>query len=153
MRTDRRLIGAESEDRMFVVRGECIRRFARAVGDRTPEHVKGETAPPTFATVLRVDVPDICLDGALLLHGAEEYLYERPIRHNDRLWCRSRIVDIRPHRGRLGPATMLVTEHVGCDDLGHRVFTSRSTILISQYVEGSSLDVGSQARRGDARTC
>ncbi len=127
---DRSLIGAESEELAFEVERGAIRKFAEALGDPTPAFTRGEIAPPTFPTTLRVPIPSLSIELARVLHGAEEYRYERPIRAGDRLRCKSRVSDVYEREGRLGHMTFLVTETEGRDKSGALVFTARHTAIL-----------------------
>src|SRR5713101_8571117 len=121
----RDLIGRESEAVLFEVERGAIRKFADAVQDQTPACVHGDVAPPTFPTTFRIAIPGLTLDLARVLHGAQEYRFERPIRVSDRLRCRGRLADLYHREGRLGPMTFLIIETEGRDELGQLVFTGR----------------------------
>lgn len=124
------LIGRESEEVLIEVERGAIRKFAEAVGDTTAACVRGDVAPPTFPTTFRIAIPGLTFDLARVLHGAQEYRFERPIRARDRLRCRSRLADLYHREGRLGPMTFLIIETEGRDQLGQLVFTGRSTVIL-----------------------
>ena len=67
----RDLIGRESEVVLFEVERGAIRKFADAVQDQTPACVRGDVAPPTFATTFRMTIPGVSFDLARVLHGAQ----------------------------------------------------------------------------------
>ncbi len=123
-------MGATSEAVLFEVERGAIRKFAEALGDPAPAFASGEIAPPTFPTTFRVAIPGVSVELARVLHGAEEYRYERPIRAGDRLRCRSRVVEVYEREGRLGHMTFLVTETEGVDESGAPVFTARHTAIL-----------------------
>src|SRR5260370_3309713 len=108
------LIGRESEVVLFEVERGAIRKFAEAVQDQTPECLRGDVAPPTFPTTFRIAIPGLTYDLARVLHGAQEYRYERPLRAGDRVRCHVRVADVYRRQGRLGALTFptLVTEGV-----------------------------------------
>src|SRR3989442_13631634 len=85
------LIGRESDVVLFEVERGAIRKFADAVQDQTPACVRGDLAPPTFPTTFRMTIPGLTFDLARVLHGAQEYRYERPIRAGDLLRSRVRV--------------------------------------------------------------
>ena len=127
---DRSLIGAESAEVLFEVERGAIRKFAEALRDTTPAYAGGEVAPPTFPTTFRIAIPRLSFEQARVLHGQQEYRYERPIRAGDRLRCKTRVVDVYEREGRLGAMTFLVTETQGSDESGRPVFTARSTAIL-----------------------
>src|ERR1700730_16035131 len=81
----RDLIGRESEVVLVEVERGAIRKFAEAVQDQTPECLGGDVAPPTFPTTFRIPISGLIYDLARVLHGAQEYRYERPLRPRGRL--------------------------------------------------------------------
>jgi acyl dehydratase len=126
----RDLIGRESEVVLFEVERGAIRKFAEAVQDQTPECLRGEVAPPTFPTTFRITIPGLTFDLARVLHGAQEYRYERPLRAGDRLRCRLRVADIYQRKGRLGEMTFLILALDGRDESGTAVFTGTTTAIL-----------------------
>src|SRR6266849_3894016 len=87
---------------LFEVERGAIRKFAEAVQDQTPACLRGDVAPPTFPTTFRITIPGLTYDLARVLHGAQEYRYERPLRAGDRVRCRVRVADVYRRQGRLG---------------------------------------------------
>jgi hypothetical protein len=126
----RDLIGRESEVVLFEVERGAIRKFAEAVQDQTPECLRGEVAPPTFPTTFRMTIPGLTFDLARVLHGAQEYRYERPLRAGDRVRCRLRVADVYQRKGRLGEMTFLILALEGRDESGTSVFTGTTTAIL-----------------------
>jgi len=124
------LIGRESDEVLFDVERGAIRKFADAVGDTTPACVAGEIAPPTFPTTFRMIVPGLSFNLSRILHGSQEYRYERPLRAGDRLRCRTRIMDIYQREGRLGAMTFVILEIEGKDDSNEPVFRGKTTAIL-----------------------
>jgi acyl dehydratase len=124
------LIGRESEVVLFEVERGAIRKFAEAVQDQTPECLRGEVAPPTFPTTFRITIPGLTFDLARVLHGAQEYRYERPLRAGDRVRCRVRVADVYRRQGRLGEMTFLILVMEGRDESGTSVFTGTTTAIL-----------------------
>jgi len=124
------LIGRESEVILFEVERGAIRKFAEAVQDQTPECLRGDIAPPTFPTSFRMTIPGLTFDLARVLHGAQEYRYERPLRAGDRVHCRVQVADIYRRQGRLGQMTFLILAMEGTDDSGNPVFTGTTTAIL-----------------------
>ncbi|HYM91535.1 MAG TPA: MaoC family dehydratase N-terminal domain-containing protein [bacterium] len=131
MAIDRALIGTRSEPHTFEVERGAIRKFAEAIGDAHPAFRAGEVAPPTFPTTFSMAVPLLKTDPARVLHGEEEFVYERPLRAGDRVTCIRRIVDVYERRGRrLGPLACVVIETEGRDPQGTLLYRGRSTLLV-----------------------
>jgi hypothetical protein len=126
----RDLIGRESEAVLFEVERGAIRKFADAVQDQTPACVRGDVAPPTFPTTFRVTIPGLSYDLARVLHGAQEYQYERPLRAGDRVRCRVRVADVYQRQGRLGAMTFLILAMDGTDESGTPVFSGKTTAIL-----------------------
>ena len=124
------LIGRESEVVLFEVERGAIRKFAEAVQDQTPECLRGDVAPPTFPTTFRITIPGLTFDLARVLHGAQEYRYERPLRAGDRVRCRVRVADVYRRQGRLGEMTFLILVMEGRDESGTSVFTATTTAIL-----------------------
>jgi hypothetical protein len=124
------LIGRESEIVLFDVERGAIRKFAEAVQDQTPACVRGDIAPPTFPTTFRMTIPGVTFDLARVLHGSQEYRYERPLRAGDRVRCRVRVADVYRRQGRLGEMTFLILAMEGTDESGHPVFSGTTTAIL-----------------------
>ena len=124
------LIGRESEVVLFEVERGAIRKFADAVQDQTPECVRGDVAPPTFPTTFRMTIPGLTFDLARVLHGAQEYRYERPLRAGDRVRCRVRVADVYRRKGRLGEMIFLILAMEGTDESGSPVFSGTTTAIL-----------------------
>jgi hypothetical protein len=124
------LIGRESEVALFEVERGAIRKFADAVQDQTPSCVRGDIAPPTFPTTFRMMIPGVTFDLARVLHGAQEYRYERPLRAGDRVHCRVRVADVYRRQGRLGEMTFLILAMEGTDESGNPLFSGRTTAIL-----------------------
>jgi hypothetical protein len=124
------LIGRQSEVVLFEVERGAIRKFADAVQDQTSACVRGDVAPPTFPTTFRMTIPGLTFDLARVLHGAQEYRYERPLRAGDRLRCRVRVADVYRRHGSLGEMTFLILAMEGTDESGSPVFTATTTAIL-----------------------
>ena len=124
------LIGRESETVLFEVERGAIQKFADAVQDQTPECVRGDLAPPTFPTTFRMTIPGLTFDLARVLHGSQEYRYERPLRAGDRVHCRVRVADVYQRKGRLGEMTFLILAMDGSDESGNPIFSGTTTAIL-----------------------
>jgi acyl dehydratase len=126
----RDLIGRESDEVIVEIERGAIRRFAEAVGDTTDACLRGDVAPPSFPTTIRIPVPGLTYDLARVLHAGQEYRYQRPIRAGDRLRCRSRLQDVYQREGRIGVMTFFIIDVDGRDENDEPVFTGRSTVIL-----------------------
>jgi len=124
------LIGRVSEVVLFEVERGAIRKFAEAVQDQTPACLRGDVAPPTFPTTFRITIPGLTYDLARVLHGAQEYRYQRPLRAGDCVRCRVRVADVYRRQGRLGEMTFLILVTEGVDESGTSVFTGTTTAIL-----------------------
>ncbi len=88
--------------------------------------------PPTFVTAAEFTVlptivkdPVLALDYTRVVHGSQEYVFERPLIEGERLAIRSRLASVRV-RGSTG---LLTIEMELVDDAGETVVTARSTMI------------------------
>jgi hydroxyacyl-ACP dehydratase HTD2-like protein with hotdog domain len=114
--------------RWEVERG-AIRRFAAAIGDVEPSHARGDVAPPTFPTTLRLDLPAGVIEKSRILHAGEEYRYRRALRAGDVLLVERQVEDVYEKTGSLGRMTFIVLAGTGRDEQGEIVFESRTTLI------------------------
>ena len=126
----RDLIGRRSDEVLLEVERGAIRKFAEAVGDTTEACLRGEVAPPTFPTTIRIPVPGLTYDLARVLHAGQEYRFQRPIRAGDRLRCRTSLTDVYQREGRLGVMTFVIIDLEARAENGVPVFTGRSTVIV-----------------------
>ena len=127
-------VGRTAEPVTYEVERGHIRRFADAIGDPDPVY-RGEgrvPAPPTFATALRPNDPrdGLGIDFKKLLHGEQEFSYDRPLYAGDRITVTARISEAGVKEGKAGPMDLLTVESTGTDAGGQRVFTARSLVVI-----------------------
>jgi acyl dehydratase len=137
-------VGRQSEPITLEVERGHIRRFAEAIGDPNPIYVDEAAAraagyeripaPPTFAAALRPrDAREgIDIDWKKLLHGEQEFSFERPIFAGDRLTLVQRIADALFKRGKAGDLDVMVLETEASDEGGRRVFVARSVVVVKR---------------------
>ena len=114
----------------FTVEHERVRAFARAVAQRV------EGIPPTFATAPEIAAglsnvlgdPELGLDLSAVLHGEQEYVWNRPLRVGERLTASSTIESIRGK----GAMWFLVLRTVLRDEAGDDVVVGRSTLIVRE---------------------
>jgi acyl dehydratase len=141
MLLDPSVIGSKSEPGWLEVEKGAIRAFANAIGDNNPlymdeafakEHgFASLVAPPTFPTTFRIPPnPKVKFELARVLHGEQEYAYERPIVAGDQLRCVSTVVDVYERTGSMGAMTFMISEVRGEDLNGNLVYVGKGTIII-----------------------
>lgn len=116
----------------YQVGREKIREFADAIGDPNPAY-RGDDAiaPPTFAFPLGSRALASLLGDAELglrldriVHGAQRFSYDRPIKAGDLIDAVSTITTVR----KAGPVDVIIYETVLTDADGERVAVCTSTI-------------------------
>ena len=117
--------GTTYPDVPFVVDPARVAAFREVVG-------QAEGVPPTFATAAEflifpdvIGDPKLALDFSKVVHGSQEYVYERAPVEGETLTVRARIESIR-QRGGVGFLT-IVTELRDADDA--LVCTARSLMV------------------------
>jgi hypothetical protein len=142
------LVGRTYPPLRYEVGREKLREFARAVGEDDPVYLDEAAARaaghadlpavPTFPVVVSFQVgqqvyadPELGLDYSRVLHGEQEFVYERPVMAGDRLVCTGRIDKITT-RGRYEMMTVEVRiEAEAPDGAGAElVCVARSTIVV-----------------------
>lgn len=146
MPLDPALIGHETQPERELISADDVRQFADAIADSSPmyrdenaAHAAGFTAipaPPTFVTRFRVPFAEAGLDTehSQVLHGEQEYLYERPVGVGETLTVRHRIASIRQSRG-----MALMTIEQLCDTSGGtRAVTGKATVIVRDITPGEA---------------
>lgn len=140
MTLDNSLIGKRSKEYIVDVERRHIRQFAEAIGDDNPLYdndeyasntiFEGIIAPLTFPIALSdgADLP-LDLDHRRMLHGEQEFIYERPVRLGDKLYCQTVVKDIYEREGRSGNMQFLILDTEMKDEDGNLVVTSRMNII------------------------
>lgn len=141
MELDESVIGLTAKPYIFEVEKGHIRKFAEAIGDPNPLYrdeayatdtvYGGIIAPPTFPMAVGSEGGDmpLKLDTRRMLHGEQEFIYERPIRPGDRLHCQMKVVDLYEKEGKSGTMQFLVLDTEMKGDDGNLVVTSRMNII------------------------
>jgi acyl dehydratase len=135
-------VGRQSAPITYQVEAGHVQRFAEAIGDDDPIYRDEAAArraghpripaPPTFATALRPRDPreGLDIDWKKLLHGEQEFRYERPLYVGDRVTVVGRIAEATVKEGRSGPMDVMVLETTGSDEDGAPIYTARSVVVI-----------------------
>lgn len=142
MGLDPSLIGRETRPEMATIAAEDISAFADAIGD--PSAVFRDEAaaraagyahipaPPTYITRFRVPFAEAGLDveHAQVLHGEQEYTYERPLYVGDGVKVWHKIASLR-QAGRGGMAVMTLEQY--CDThAGERIATGKAVVIVRE---------------------
>lgn len=149
MDLDKSLIGLTGKPYIFDVEKRHIRQFAEAIGDENPLYVDEEyaaksiyggiIAPPSFPIVISQESEgsiDLPLDYNRMLHGEQEFIYQRPIRLGDRLTCQTKVADVYERQGKTGQMQFLVLETELKDEAGEVVVIGRTNIIYRSLVSG-----------------
>ncbi|HJX08685.1 MAG TPA: MaoC family dehydratase N-terminal domain-containing protein [Actinomycetota bacterium] len=117
--------GTVYPDIEFMVDPARVAAFREVVGAT-------DGVPPTFVTAAEFTVfphvigdPNLGLDFARVVHGSQEYVYERPLREGETVMVRARIDSIRT-KGDTGFLTVVMELR---DDEGRLVCTARSQMV------------------------
>lgn len=127
----------------YEVGREVLRDFARAVGESDPvyhDEVAARAAGyadlpavPTFPVLLAnramelvIADTDLGLDFDQVVHGEQEFVYERPVVAGDRLRAVGSLATVRARGGN----QMLTVETVVTDADGELVCTARATLVV-----------------------
>ena len=117
--------GTVYPDVSFVVDPARVAAFREVFG-------VSDGVPPIFVTAAEFTVfphvigdPALGLDFSRVLHGSQEYVYERPLREGETLSVRARIDSIR-HKGDTGFLTVVMELR---DDEDRLVCTARSQMV------------------------
>ena len=142
MELDQSLIGLTGPQFVFEVDKRHIRQFAEAIGDRNPLYVDekyakstiygGIIAPPSFPVAIGAESGqgiELPLDYSRMLHGEQEFIYQRPIRPGDRLYCQMKVTNVYEKEGKNGPMQFLVMDTEMKDVAGELVVISRTNII------------------------
>lgn len=138
-------IGKQSNKVKNVVERGAVKNFAESIGDLHPIYFDEEVgkqsryrnniAPPTFPRVFDYGVIEgLHLPNKGLIHGEQSFHYERPLMVGEKVYCFSVVKSYAEKKGNFGNMGFLVLESFGEDEDGETIFSSTSTIVISEAV-------------------
>jgi acyl dehydratase len=142
---DRKFIGMESEDRFVDVENGQLKLFAKATAERNPiyfDDVAATTAgyraipaPLTFAFCLAslappetVSTRGMGIPIAKILHGEQQFTYQKQIFAGDRVRLKTRIVDIYDKKG--GALEFIVFETTSHNQANEPCVSARSITVV-----------------------
>ncbi|WP_027409434.1 MaoC family dehydratase N-terminal domain-containing protein [Anoxybacteroides tepidamans] len=128
-----------------IVERGAVKKFAEAIGDPHPIYWDEETgkksryqmniAPPTFPRVFDYGIIEgLNLPNKGLIHGEQQFHYERPLFVGEEVFCYSKIESYYEKQSSMGKLGLLVVKNYGEDEEGNVIFTSSSTIIITEAV-------------------
>lgn len=141
------LIGKEFPSVTATIEEQSVTDFARALGEDEPLYLDagaarassfgGIVAPPTYPIAFMAQsmagaassFDELGLNFMTLVHGEQEFEYERPIKAGETLTLTARIEDVYEKEARSGILDILVLGTVASDAAGKRVFVSRQTLV------------------------
>ncbi|WP_144549882.1 MaoC family dehydratase N-terminal domain-containing protein [Bacillus sp. X1(2014)] len=138
-------IGKQSTKVKNVVERGAVKKFAEAIGDLHPIYFDEETgrksryqtniAPPTFPRTFDYgDIEGLNLPNKGLIHGEQTFHYERPVRVGEEILCYSKVKNYFEKKGNFGEMGFLILESFGENAEGGLIFSSTSTVVISEAV-------------------
>jgi len=138
-------IGKHSSKVKNVVERGAVKKFAEAIGDLHPiyfdedtgrlSRYKNNIAPPTFPRVFDYGaIEGLNLPDKGLIHGEQTFHYVRPLFVGEEVYCYSIVKKYFEKKGNFGQMGFLVLESFGEDSKGTTIFSSTSTIVISEAV-------------------
>ena len=138
-------IGKQSNKVKNVVERGAVKKFAEAIGDLHPIYFDEETgrksryqtniAPPTFPRTFDYgDIEGLNLPNKGLIHGEQTFHYERPLKVGEEIFCYSKVNKYFEKKGNFGEMGFLILESFGEDAEGGLIFSSTSTVVISEAV-------------------
>ncbi|MFJ5716456.1 MaoC family dehydratase N-terminal domain-containing protein [Neobacillus sp. NPDC093127] len=138
-------IGKLSNKVKNAVERGAVKKFAEAIGDPHPIYIdeatgrgsrfKNNIAPPTFPRIFDYgEIEGFNLPNKGLIHGEQTFHYERPLLVGEELYCYTKVKNYFEKKGSFGEMGFLVLENYGEDLEGKTIFSSTSTIVISEAV-------------------
>lgn len=138
-------VGKRSTKVKNVVERGAVKKFAEAIGDLHPIYFDEETgrnsrfgnniAPPTFPRTFDYGVIEgLNLPNKGLIHGEQTFHYERPLVVGEEILCYSEVKKYFEKKGNFGEMGFLILESFGEDLAGNTIFSSTSTVVISEAV-------------------
>jgi acyl dehydratase len=107
-------VGVAWKPREYLIEGEMIRRFARAVGDTNPLWKDGNIAPPTFTLSIGFeqfveDLMKLTPFNTVLMASTEIEGYQ-PIKPGDVITVVFKISNLRERKGQMGQMAFMTFE-------------------------------------------
>lgn len=133
-------IGKRSEKVKNRVERGAVKKFAEAIGDLHPiytdeENYSRNIAPPTFPRVFDYgDIEELYLPNKGLIHGEQNYHYERPLFVEEEILCYAEVEDYYERSGKSGNMGFLKVKRYGEDPEGKLIFSEEQVVIITEAV-------------------
>ena len=135
-------VGHRSKAVANVVEKGAVRKFAEAIGDPNPLYTDEEVAkvsryggliaPPTFPRTFDYgEIEGTGSPGQGFIHGEHHISYERPLFVGEEVSCYVEVKDYYEKERRGGALGFLVSERVGEDLEGKRIFAMLDTAILT----------------------
>jgi acyl dehydratase len=129
----------------------AVKKFAESIGDHNPlffdEQYAEKTvhkrllAPPTFPRTFDYgEIEGLKLPASGLIHGEQQYSYERPLYVGEELYCNTELVDVYEKTGGSGTLTFLTFQQQGVSTDGDIVLRSKRVLIVTEKVKAQMED-------------
>lgn len=138
-------IGLQSDKVKNVIERGAVKKFAHAIGDPHPLYVdeqygkqskyKENLAPVTFPITLDYGViEELKLPAKGLIHGEENFYYQRPLRVGEEIYCYRKVENYIVKEGKSGSMGILTLMNYGDDAEGNNIYKAEHVIILSEVV-------------------
>lgn len=133
-------IGKRSEKMKNTVERGAVKKFAEAIGDPHPVFIDDvnfsrNIAPPTFPRVFDYGmIQGLDLPKKGLIHGEQNYHYERPLIVGEDILCYAEVEDYYERSGKSGDMGFLKVKRYGEDLEGKLIFSEEQVVIITEAV-------------------
>jgi acyl dehydratase len=126
-------VGVAWEPREYLIEGEMIRRFTRAVGDDNPLWRDGNIAPPTFTLSIGFEqfVDDLMklTPFNTVLMGSTEIESYQPMKLGDVITVVFKISNLRERKGQMGQMAFMTFESTYKNQQGELAARCRQMVI------------------------
>jgi acyl dehydratase len=126
-------VGVAWKPREYLIEGEMIRRFARAVGDTNPLWKDGDTAPPTFTLSIGFEqfVDDLMklTPFNTVLMGSTDIESYQPMKRGDTISVVFKISNLRERKGQMGQMAFMTFDSTYKNQQGELVARCRQMVI------------------------
>lgn len=126
-------VGVAWKSREYLIEGEMIRRFTRAVGDNNPLWKDGNTAPPTFTLSIGFEqfVDDLMklTPFNTVLMGSTEIESYQPMKTGDTITVVFKISNLRERKGQTGQMAFMTFESTYKNQEGELAARCRQMVI------------------------
>lgn len=146
LRLDHERLGDHSVPQVYDLERGAIRKFAAALGFHDPIYFSTEkareagypdiVAPPTFAvTLLPWNIPGLELPVAGVLHGEQEFEWDRPLCAGQRVVVTGWVDEVKSRTGQGGQMTMITIASEAAVESGGSAFRARALLVVTEAAD------------------